>query len=49
MADSNLKTFFGEQIDMFWWPRESGSKGYRCVNGDGGNAMGAYQFDRRYA
>lgn len=49
MADSNLKTLFGEQIDMFWLPRESGSKGYRCVNGDAGNAMGAYQFDRRYA
>lgn len=49
MANSNIKTFFGEKIDMFWWPRESGSKGYRCVNGDRGNAMGAYQFDRRYA
>lgn len=49
MASSNVKTFYGEDIDMFWWPRESGSKGYRCVNGDRGNAMGAYQFDRRYA
>lgn len=49
MADSNLKVFSGEKIDMFWWPRESGSKGYKCVNGDSGNAMGAYQFDRRYA
>lgn len=49
MASSNVKAFYGEEINMFWWPRESGSKGYRCVNGDKGNAMGAYQFDRRYA
>lgn len=49
MANSNLKTFFGEDIDMFWHCRESGSAGYKQVNGDKGNAMGAYQFDRRYA
>lgn len=49
MAASNLKTFFGETIDMFWWPRESGTKGYRSVNSDKGNAFGVYQFDRRYA
>lgn len=48
MAESNLKLFNGESIDMFWWPRESGTRGYRSTNIDKGNAYGAYHFDRRY-
>ena len=31
-----------------WVKRESGKDGYRQVLGDRGNAMGKYQFDRRY-
>lgn len=38
-----------DKIWLGWTPRESGSKGFRCVNGDAGKAQGKYQFDYRYA
>ena len=37
-----------DRIWQGWVKRESGSAGYRQVNGDRGNAFGKYQFDRRY-
>lgn len=38
-----------DNIWMGWIKRESGSAGFKQVNGDSGNAYGKYQFDRRYA
>lgn len=38
-----------DKVWMGWLKRESGSKGYRCTNGDAGHAQGAFQFDNRYA
>lgn len=32
-----------------WTPRESGAAGFRCVNGDAGQAQGKYQFDYRFS
>lgn len=37
-----------DNIWQGWVKRESGKDGYRQVLGDRGNAMGKYQFDRRY-
>lgn len=36
------------KIWMGWLKRESGTKVYKCTNGDKGCAQGAYQFDYRY-
>lgn len=38
-----------DRIWLGWTSRESGSAGFRCVNGDSGKAHGKYQFDYRYA
>lgn len=38
-----------DRIWLGWTKRESGSAGFRCVNGDHGHAQGKYQFDYRYA
>lgn len=38
-----------DKIWLGWTPRESGSKGFRCINGDSGKAQGKYQFDYRYS
>lgn len=38
-----------DRIWLGWTKRESGSAGFRCVNGDSGHAQGKYQFDCRYA
>lgn len=37
-----------DTIWLGWTPRESGSKGFRCIFGDAGKAYGKYQFDYRY-
>lgn len=55
--DGNGKVVYENKVDasdydkiwMGWVKRESGGKGYRCVNGDRGKAQGAFQFDYRYA
>lgn len=51
MADSKLRLFNGEAIDMFWWNRhcEDGDAGYRHIKDSKGNpSFGAYGLNKSH-